>query len=280
MPKEETLHTVNTKTKVLITVMTYPLPSRGYQELVCTAGVTEDGEWVRLYPIDYRYRPFHQKFQKYQWIEVELAEHGDKNDRRKESRRPILDSIRPVGEKLDTKNNWQERRQIIDQLPQHTLNELKTHYDKDKTSLGIVRPTRILDLKIEDSNREWKPEWQGLLNQFKLFGPQPKPLAKIPYKFSYVFECEDSSKPHKAMIEDWELGVLYLKEVDRLGSEQKAAESVKYKFLNQLCHPSKDTRFFMGTVFPYNTWIVIGVFWPPKIAPKTPSEDLQLGFDF
>lgn len=36
------------RTKVLVTVMTYPLPSRGYQELVCTAGVTEDGEWVRL----------------------------------------------------------------------------------------------------------------------------------------------------------------------------------------------------------------------------------------
>lgn len=42
--------------KVLITVMTYPHPSRGYQELVCTAGVTDAGEWVRLYPVDYRYR--------------------------------------------------------------------------------------------------------------------------------------------------------------------------------------------------------------------------------
>ncbi|MDA0267977.1 MAG: hypothetical protein O2890_14060, partial [Cyanobacteria bacterium] len=39
------------KTKVLITVMTYPHPSRGYQELVCTAGITENHEWVRLYPI-------------------------------------------------------------------------------------------------------------------------------------------------------------------------------------------------------------------------------------
>ncbi len=45
------------KTKVLITVMTYPHPSESHQELVCTAGITESGEWVRLYPIDYRYRP-------------------------------------------------------------------------------------------------------------------------------------------------------------------------------------------------------------------------------
>lgn len=59
--------------KVLITVMTYPHPSRGYQELVCTAGVTESGKWIRLYPVDYRYREHHQQFKKYQWIEVVLA---------------------------------------------------------------------------------------------------------------------------------------------------------------------------------------------------------------
>ena len=271
--------TVYTKTKILITVMTYPHPSRGYQELVCTAGVTEDRKWVRLYPIDYRYRPSHQKFQKYQWIEVELTEQGAENDRRKESRRPFLDSIRPLGEKLDTKNNWKARRQIIDKLPMHTVNELRDLYNEDKTSLGIVRPTRILDLKIENLDRDWKSEWQGVLNQFKLFGPQPKPLAKIPFKFSYVFECADSSKPHNAMIEDWELGVLYLKEIDRLGNEWEAAKSVKRKFLDELCDPDKDTQFFMGTVFPYNTWVVIGVFWPPKTPPKASSQNLQTELD-
>ena len=53
-----------TRTKVLIVVMTYPHPSRGYLELVCTAGITEQGEWVRLYPIDYRYRRRDQQFHK------------------------------------------------------------------------------------------------------------------------------------------------------------------------------------------------------------------------
>ena len=66
------------------------------------------------------------------------------------------------------------------------------------------------------------------------------------------------------MIEDWELGVLLLKEVERLGSEEAAAKSVKAKFLDEICAKTKDTRFFVGTVFPYNTWVVIGTFWPPK----------------
>ncbi len=58
------------KLKVLITVKTYPLPSEGYQELVCTAGVLPDGSFIRLYPIDYRYRPYWQWYKKYQWVEV------------------------------------------------------------------------------------------------------------------------------------------------------------------------------------------------------------------
>jgi hypothetical protein len=258
-------------TKVLITVMTYPLPSRGYQELICTAGVTHDGNWIRLYPIDYRYRPKNQQFHKYQWIEVGLAPGGSGNDNRKESRRPDLDSIKLLGEPLPTTNGWQERRKYIDPLPLHTVNQLRELYEQDRTSLGVVRPKRVIDVNIENIDTEWKPEWQAILNQMKLFGPQPKPLTKIPYKFSYIFACEDSSRPHHAMIEDWELGVLYLRELDRLGSPKKAAESVRHKYLYELCAPDRDTRFFMGTTFPYNSWVVVGVFWPPK--------DYQLGME-
>ena len=247
------------KTKVLITVMTYPHPSRGYQELVCTAGVTEQGEWIRLYPIDYRYRPKNQQFRKYQWIEVDLLPSGAGNDRRKESRKPILDSIRVLGEPLSTKNGWRERRQIIDNMPVYTVKQLQSLHKSEHVSLGIVRPTKVLDLKIEPVAPDWKPEWQALFDQLTLFGPVQKPLRKIPYKFSYVFKC------------DWELGVLWLNEVARLGDEAQAASSVRRKFLDELCNESKDTRFFMGTVFPYNTWVVLGVFWPPKPTSSQPE---------
>lgn len=252
-------------TAVLITVKTYPLPSRNYQELVCTAGITETGEWVRLYPIDFRYRPTQQQFKKYQWIELGLMPHGSGNDNRRESRKPDLESIRILGPALSTKDGWRDRRNVIDHLPVHTLNQLKALHENDNTSLGIVRPSRILDLKIEPSDENWKPEWQAIFQQFRMFGTQQLPLKKIPFKFSYVFECEDSENPHNAMIEDWELGVLWLNELERLGDGLAAAESVRHKFLDEMCGSSKETKFFVGTVFPYNTWVVIGVFWPPTI---------------
>ena len=268
-----------TRTRVLVAVMTYPHPSPKYQELICTAGITEAGEWVRLYPIDYRYRSAHQRFRKYQWIEVDLWPHGEGNDSRKESRRPDLDSITVVGEPLPTANAWAARRAIFDPMPHHTHKQLTALHESDKTSLGIVRPTKIHDLEIRPANPNWKPEWNKLFQQLTLFGPRQKPLRKIPYSFHYIFECDDDIKPHSALCEDWELGVLFLKEATRLGSDAAAAESVKQKFFTELCGPKKDTRFFMGTFFPYNTWLVLGVFWPPKSVVSQSKQPNLFGDD-
>ncbi len=250
--------------KILITVMTYPHPSAVHQELVCTAGVTEGGEWIRLYPIDYRYQPRDRQFHKYQWIEVETHKPERGKDNRKESRRPDLDTLRIVSEPLDTRNHWKQRREIIDRIPHLTRHQLEASFEVDKTSLGIVRPSRIIDLEIREADPEWKPAWQKELAQLRLFGPQPKPLTKLPFSFHYIFECEDSKKPHTAMCEDWELGVLFLKLREQHGSDVVAANLTRERFLTELCGPTKDTRFFMGTFFPYNKWLVLGVFWPPK----------------
>ena len=87
--------------KVLVAVKTYPIPSAKYDELSCTAGVRESGEFVRLYPINYRDLPWDQQFKKYQWIEV-LAEKHTGRDFRKESWRPDSTSVRLVGEPIPT----------------------------------------------------------------------------------------------------------------------------------------------------------------------------------
>lgn len=259
-------------TRVLITVMTYPHPSKKYNELLCTGGITEAGDWVRLYPVDYRYRPRNQQFRKYQWIDVDLSVR--KSDYRKESRRPDPDTIRILGPPIKTEEGWRERREIIDRMPHHTLRELENLHDAEKVSLGVVRPTRVLDLEVKPAESDWKPQWKYLFEELRLFDPKPrKPLRKLPYKFTYVFECEDSDKPHRATITDWELGVLWLNEVERLGGEEKAAESVRSKYLDELCRADKDTRFFMGTVLPYNRWMVLGVFWPPKIPQPVRKAD-------
>lgn len=37
--------------KLLVLAKTYPTISKTYEHLVCIAGITEDGEWRRIYPV-------------------------------------------------------------------------------------------------------------------------------------------------------------------------------------------------------------------------------------
>ncbi len=132
------------KQRILITVMTYPHPSKGYQELVCTAGINENKEWVRLYPVDYRYRERNQQFRKYQWIEADLQKADPKKDNRPETYRPNLESIKILGEPLSTKNEWRERRDFIDAMPHHTGACYATSFSATSESrqpggLGVLR---------------------------------------------------------------------------------------------------------------------------------------------
>ena len=59
--------------RVLITVRTYPVPALKNIEVSCTAGVTAEGEWIRLFPVPYRWMDDDKRFVKYQWIDVSVT---------------------------------------------------------------------------------------------------------------------------------------------------------------------------------------------------------------
>ena len=152
--------------RILITVLTYPHPSRKYKETVCTAGITEDGQWVRLYPLPLRSLPREQQLRKWHW--VELGTLPPTNDVRPESRRPLLDDL-VIGKKLDPAKDREERRRLIDLLPHRTLAGWELAYEQDKTSLGVLVPRRVLDVEHMSEDDDWTEAQKSELSQLDLF---------------------------------------------------------------------------------------------------------------
>ena len=87
------------KKKILVTVKTYPLPSKKTMEASCTAGITQDGNWIRLFPLPFRYLQSSKQFKKYQWIEAKITKASDP---RPESYKIDIDSITPICKKPRT----------------------------------------------------------------------------------------------------------------------------------------------------------------------------------
>ena len=147
--------------KILITVKTYPVLSRKYAELVCTAGVNEAGEWRRIYPIQFRQLREADKYKKYQWVEAELIRSS--NDSRPESRQidyAVDDPIRTISEPLSTANKWLERRQhFVDKVAIYDdMQELITMAHGNKLSLALFCPKKWNNFVLEETEREWSKE--------------------------------------------------------------------------------------------------------------------------
>lgn len=261
--------TLSGKQKVLILVKTYPTPSRKYDELVCTAGITETGKWVRLYPIVFRALPYDKQYAKYDIVEVDILKRT--KDFRPESYRPLGDPV--IKDHLDTKNNWKQRKEWLTKVPIFTnLPELIAKSKKPNfLSLAHFKPTKIINFIWEKQEEQWE---EKAAKQLELFDSNFKKVKKIPYKFKYIFE-DDSGHRSKLMIEDWEIGRLYLKYANK--GEDFACQKVKEQYFDNFVH-NRDISFFLGTTLAChavskNPFLIIGIFYPPH---TTIPEQLSL----
>lgn len=268
------------KTKVLITVKTYPTISGKYDELVCTAGLLENGEWIRIYPIPFRKKDYEQQYSKYDWVEIDLVK--NRSDFRPESFRPYsIDSPITIVGRIDTSRNWQARKDIVLKNVHDDLSKLILDAKNKNicTSLATYKPKEIIDFVAEPVEREWdKKRIQKLKaarEQINLFEHPEDPfdvVDKLPYKFSYVFLDQDG-KRRKMMIEDWETGALYWRQLAKYeGDEHKAVADVIKKYLDDFAK-TKDLYLFLGTTAlhhytSHNPFVIVGTF-TPKIEYQT-----------
>jgi hypothetical protein len=264
--------------KVLITVTTYPLPSRSYDELVCTAGVLENGEWIRIYPIPLSFLIDLKgngkvKNVKYTWIELDVKKRTD--DFRPESFSPINYNFKDLqlGDHLNTDGNWLLRKDFCLKKVYTNLNLLIADSTAPlNVSLATFKPSEIIGFEIEEDEKEWKDEWKELRKQGDLFAGEQSPeilIPKLPYKFFYRFK-DESGRISRLMIEDWEIGQLYwncLKKAE--GNEQIALQKVREKYEKEFTK-EKDVYLFLGTTKEWhmrrskNPFVIIGVFYPKK----------------
>ena len=264
-------------TKVLITVKTYPTLSTKYEELVCTAGFREDGSWIRLYPLQFRQRPYAQQYKKYQWIEIDLVK--NEKDFRPESFRPVSHEteLKLLSEVNADGDSWHERRKLVLGKIYYNLGELiaEAKNKSIQTSLAVFKPTIIKDFVVEEVEREWSKEKLASLQQFNLFSSanddKAEVVRKLPYKFSYRFE-DNNGKSSILMIEDWEIGALYWNLLAQYeGNEHKTVAGVRAKYFDDFAK-TKDLHLFLGTTFEFhlknalNPFVIIGTFHPKEIT--------------
>lgn len=267
------------KKRVLVTVKAYPEISTKHGQVVCTAGITEDGEWIRLYPMPYTLFSGTEKIQRYDWIEVECKKATDEKLKRKESYKVRDSSVRIINRdlsqgKINGHAPWAERSKIVLPKLAPSLEYLEEQYTKDRTSLGLIKPTEIKEFYTRKALQQppEAKEYQRSLDNQKI------PIIDvIPHDFAYRFLCAgcENGKPHDIICEDWELFEAYRSWWKHYPDVKVLWEKLHQKFFDFMI--KNDLHFYMGMYSQMPTWLIIGLYYPPKDifipAAKTPTLD-------
>ncbi len=268
------------KERILVTVKTYPTLSTKYGETVCTAGVREDGSWVRIYPVPFRRLNEEEQYRKFNWIECQLR--PSRRDHRPESFNPVdYRELKPVG-KMGTSNYWSERRRLLLEVATvyEDLDELIAKAKSDGTSLAVFRPSKVIDFTYKKVEGHWDPaklqKMHLLQDQLDLFEDNSwretfRNIPKVPYSFSYRFQ-DVKGKQSELQILDWECGQLYWNCRNRPRQDENTAlAKVREKYWDEF--QKKDLHFFLGSTLHFhsvapNPFVIIGVFPIPYELQK------------
>jgi hypothetical protein len=244
------------KRRVCILVKAYPQPSQKYEETVCVAAVTEAHELVRLYPIRFRHLPEEKRFNRFDWIEVEMTRASE--DPRPESFRVKEDSIRIV--LLGDKQSPDDKVKLWKPSVVDSFEALKVLQKDAQRSLGIVRPDpdsvrfsyEILDRAPEEAQETTRSVYaqQSLLEKALTQLPEPE------YVFRYQFTS--AGNKHSMQLHDWEIEATYHNYKRRYGSVAAALDKMVEYFQGKA--PTMNLHLIMGNMHkrPWQ-FIIIGV---------------------
>jgi len=233
------------KESVLVLVEAAPTWSdRHGSYLVCTAGVNENGEWRRLYPMPLE--SLRGKIHRWDWITVKTTKPD--RDPRSESRK--IDPCSMVVHE-PTLTDRENRRDFLDNLSEDSL-DVPT---ADRRSIALVKP-RILGFDVV----ERETEVAQLTLDGSIFEKRPFGDVGLTYKWQCEKPCEVCARhPHSMDCFDWGANILWKRYET---NKEEAREKV-----TQLCYRDMkekyDTWFALGTHSrrPFSVWMIVGLLW-------------------
>lgn len=250
------------KENILVLVRATPEKSRKHSHLVCVAGINDNNEWRRLYPVKFSYGDALIDFNKRDMIQATLA--NPDNDKRLESRKVI--GHNNLNSQMDT-----------DAVRERIL-PLVTSIEKlsaANASLGVIKP-ELLGVNIEVNSTDIYDNQ----TYFSIAGDylsEKREKVKMPVKLSYHFKCkgEPECNGHNIVLIDWELNELTRNIIRKDKDPKIVEEKIRVKFFDNM--KERDLYFYMGTHFRFKTWIIIGIFYPKQrtvIEEKTVQKTL------
>ncbi|MGA2310443.1 MAG: hypothetical protein ABSG57_12970 [Candidatus Bathyarchaeia archaeon] len=219
---------------------------------VCTAGISENNEWRRLYPMEWS--TIRDKGIKV-WDKIKVSTSKPEKDPRPESRKIDNESVENCGCAIKDR---EERREFLNAYTDTLIPDAT----KTKKTLSIIKPI-LFGFSVEKENERGKQ----VTIDGDIFKVQPYGDISLTYQFKCGEKgCAICSRVHKFHhMECFDFGAneLYRKYQDEKVAKEKVREGCYTRM-----KADNDCWFAMGThsQYPFLKWMVVGLLWMKKAS--------------
>lgn len=235
--------------RVLIIGLNYPNYSADQTVTTYARGLVDESyEMVRIHPVPKWYIEQGGEVHKFQWSTLCLQPHD--RDLRQESFMLADGSAMELHEILPYEPS-NERRHFLDSSPYvcRSVREFQQRWEKDGTSLAIIRPAEILGIRLVQRSEAEQVEWRQIEEHLMQngTGTSLKPTASLKCPDTYFmlsWRCDEPDSPiYEKPIRQWGLHFLY----DQLANDPDRDKKVVGRMNQELDLTQRDVYFFLET---------------------------------
>lgn len=250
-----------TTVELLVNCKTYPAVSKKYFETVCTGGVQASGDFVRLYPVPFRFLEKEERYTRWDVIRVKVFK--DTKDSRPESWH--LQQGTPI-EKVRNISSEKERWSWMEK----TVHESMDSMTQANLTNGCVK-IEPLELYWAKDDQELTEKQMQVVKQQNLFisSDDLKLLADRPkWQFRLKFREISTGVESDIKVLAWSYYQGLRRDLVQMG-EEEALEASAARIRSSLFNPKKTIYGIFGTHSRFGHWMISAIYHvPAKICEQ------------
>jgi hypothetical protein len=249
--------------ELMVNCKTYPAVSKKYVETVCTGGVQADGQFVRLYPVPFRFLDAEEQYRR--WDIIRVRAYRDTNDKRPESWHLAPGTAIEVIDNISTdRRRWEWMRKTV-----HSSTEAMA---ENGVTNGCVE-IEPLELYWESDSKEWTASQIAVINQGDLFATkeQLEGIAeRIPWQFRLKFREKNTGREGDSKVLAWSYYQGFRRAAKEM-DDHAALSTVVDRIKGSIFNPEKTVFAIFGTHSRFGHWMISALYHVPTDIIATDS---------
>jgi hypothetical protein len=239
--------------ELMVNCKTYPAVSQKYVETVCTGGIQADGQFVRLYPVPFRFLETDEQYER--WDVIRVRAYRDTKDTRPESWHLIPGtSIEKIGQITTEKRRWEWMRKAV------------------HTSTAAMEQAGVTNgcVEIEPLKLYWKPdpkEWTAgqlnTINQGDFFATEAQraDLAdRVPWQYRLSFREKNTQREDDCKVLAWSYYQGFRRAAKTM-TDEMALEQVADKIRSSIFSSARRVFAIFGTHSRFGHWMISALYY-------------------